>query len=56
MQDRCATREGLKRACRAAADRASLPQIFWDADTWMFPSLLAMWPDYAEVSPFGTFS
>ncbi|GAA5880894.1 hypothetical protein JCM3774_003235 [Rhodotorula dairenensis] len=23
-------------------------QIFWDADTWMFPSLLAMWPDYAE--------
>lgn len=24
-------------------------QVFWDADTWMFPSLLALWPDYAEV-------
>ncbi|GAA6025861.1 hypothetical protein JCM8202_002098 [Rhodotorula sphaerocarpa] len=23
-------------------------QVFWDADTWMFPSLLALWPDYAE--------
>ncbi|GAA5927993.1 alpha,alpha-trehalase ATH1 [Sporobolomyces koalae] len=23
-------------------------QIFWDADTWMFPSLLALQPEYAE--------
>jgi hypothetical protein len=24
-------------------------QIFWDADTWMAPSLLALFPSYAEV-------
>ncbi|KII91942.1 carbohydrate-binding module family 32 protein [Plicaturopsis crispa FD-325 SS-3] len=23
-------------------------QVFWDADTWMFPSLLALFPSYAE--------
>ncbi|GAA6009189.1 alpha,alpha-trehalase ATH1 [Rhodotorula paludigena] len=23
-------------------------QIFWDAETWMYPSLLALFPDYAE--------
>ncbi|GAA6008844.1 hypothetical protein JCM11491_003805 [Sporobolomyces phaffii] len=23
-------------------------QVFWDADTWMFPALLAMAPEYAE--------
>ncbi|GAA5906847.1 hypothetical protein JCM6882_006845 [Rhodosporidiobolus microsporus] len=23
-------------------------QIFWDADTWMYPGLLALFPDYAE--------
>ncbi|GAA5985292.1 hypothetical protein JCM5350_005577 [Sporobolomyces pararoseus] len=23
-------------------------QIFWDADTWMYPALLALVPDYAE--------
>ncbi|GAA5888338.1 hypothetical protein JCM5296_003292 [Sporobolomyces johnsonii] len=23
-------------------------QVFWDADTWMFPSLLALFPQYAE--------
>ncbi|KZP31745.1 carbohydrate-binding module family 32 protein [Athelia psychrophila] len=23
-------------------------QVFWDADTWMFPSLLALFPSYAQ--------
>lgn len=23
-------------------------QIFWDAPTWMFPSLLALFPDFSE--------
>ncbi|GAA5861901.1 hypothetical protein JCM8547_008590 [Rhodosporidiobolus lusitaniae] len=23
-------------------------QVFWDADTWMYPGLLALYPDYAE--------
>jgi trehalose/maltose hydrolase-like predicted phosphorylase len=24
-------------------------QVFWDADTWMAPSLIALFPSYAEV-------